>query len=183
MSFDQLISLLQKGGTYGFALFFAASTVIVGQFFGLWPFVLLSEAIVSYVLFGGAHRCRFGHCEPRFLRARVVLACWRAAKKFVRNLTVMGRVPNLLPRELAALFWIAHHPNENIYGSPIDTPFRGLCREEFLTRTDDSTLFEQAFRVNWQVYWRKKKLVRLFPKLEHLRGDVEAPWKARRWNV
>ena len=183
MSFDQFIILLQKGGPYGFALFFAAAAVVIGQSSGSWPFTILSETQVSYVLIAGLIGAGLFVASLGGYATQAARSCWRAIKNFIREVTVMHRVSNLMPVEQAALFWIAHHQNESVYGSPLESPFRGLCREGFLTLTDSSALYEQAFRVNWQVRWRKKKLERLFPKLKDLSGDVDPPWKARRFRV
>jgi hypothetical protein len=179
MSFDQFVVLLQKGGPYGFAIFFAAIVVVVGQATKLWPFTTISDAQMSYILWAGLVGCGLFVTSLATYFCRATLWCWRGARRLVRNLTVMGRVSNLMPVEQAALFWIACHPKANIHGSPLESPFRALHREGFLTLTD-SALFKQTFRVNWQVYWRKKKLAKQFPKLKDLSGDVEAPWKPRR---
>jgi hypothetical protein len=183
MSFDQFVLLLHKGGPYGFAVSFAATAVIIGQAIGLWPFTIISERQVSYVLVAGLVGFGLFVASLATYFGRAALWCWRTACRLVRKLTVMSRVSNLMPAEHAALFWIAYHPKANIYGSPLESPFRALCREGFLTLTDSSALYEQTFRVDWQVYWRKKNLEKRFPNLKYFSGDVEAPWKARRFRV
>jgi hypothetical protein len=183
MSFDQFVVLLQNGGPYGFAIFFAATVVIIGQANGLWPFTTISEAQVSYVLLAGLVGCGLFVASLATYFGRAALWCWRGTCRLVRKLTAMARVSNLMPAEQAALFWIAYHPKANIYGSPLESPFRALRREGFLTLSDSSALYEQTFRVDWQVYWRKKTLAKRFPKLKDLSGDLEAPWKARRFRV
>ena len=49
--FDKLIELINSSTKIGFALFFAAAVIFVGQYYHQWPFTLLQDQL-GYVLLG-----------------------------------------------------------------------------------------------------------------------------------
>lgn len=179
MLFDKIIELINASSKIAFALALSAAVIFVGQYYQKWPFTLLQDQL-GYVLYAGL--VGFGVLLLNFLRlawALLVLAYYGCKLRF-NNLTVLRRLGDLTLDQQVALLWSAHHPKAIIEGSPLEEPFRGLCKKGFLYMTD-KTLFPQAFRVNRMVYWGKQKIGNNFSKDQYdaiVKGD--APWKRQR---
>jgi hypothetical protein len=176
--FDKLIELINSSTKIGFALFFAAAVIFVGQYYHQWPFTLLQDQL-GYVLVGGLIGA--GVLLFQFLRllGALFLLAYYACRLWFKNRNVMSRLGELTLEQQANLLWIAHHPKATIEGSPLEEPFRGLSKKGFLFLTEKA-LFRQSFRVNRRVYSAKAKIGANFPKHAYdaiLQGD--APWKKR----
>jgi hypothetical protein len=176
--FDKLIELINSSTKIGFALLFAAAAIFAGQYYHQWPFILLQDQL-GYVLFGGLLGA--GVILFQFLRllGALSLLAYYACRLWLKNQNVMSRLGELTLEQQADLLWIAHHPKSTVEGSPLEEPFRGLCKKDFLFLTE-KTLFRQAFRVNRKVYSAKHKIGGNFPK--HIYDAIvqgDAPWKKR----
>jgi hypothetical protein len=177
--FDGLIKLINSSTKLAFALVFGGVAVFVGQYFGKWPFTLLQQEQLGFVLYGGL----VGAGVLIFQAARLswvltVLAYW-LLRTWLTQQHVMSRVTNLTLEQQADLLWIAHHPRDSVEGSPLEESFRGLLKHGFIFLTDEG-LFKQAFKVNRRVYKNKKKLGANFsPEIYEAIIKGEAPWKRR----
>jgi hypothetical protein len=178
MDLNRLLDVLSKSKTIAFALLFAGAIMFAGQHWGAWPFTLLKDQL-GFVMYGmllGA-----GVLVANFLAwlPRLLLLMYTIAEVWWIKQNVISRLPFLTVTERAALLWIAHHPDAAVHGSPLEEPFRGLLREGFLIRSDDSG-FAQGFKVNRRVYKNKAKLAEQFPPAVHdaiLQGGT--PWRRR----
>ena len=175
---NRLLDILSRSKVIAFALLFAGAITFYGQHRGWWPLTLLTEQLgwVSFAMLLGA-----GVLLANFLAwlPKLGLLLYTAAELWWIKQNVMSRLPRLTIQERSALLWIAHNPKEQLHGSPLEEPFRGLIREGFLIRSEDSS-FSQGFEVNRKVYKNKARIGENFTSGIHtaiLQGG--ASWRRR----
>lgn len=178
MDYNRRLDILSRSKVIAFALLFAGVITFYGQHRGWWPLTLLTDQL-GWVMFAmllgaGVLVANFLAWLPKF-----ALLIFTAVELWWIKQNVMSRLSRLTIQECSALLWIAHNPNEQVQGGPLEEPFRGLIREGFLIRSEDSG-FSQGFEVNRKVYKNKAKIGERFPSRIHeaiLQGS--APWKRR----
>jgi hypothetical protein len=175
---NRLLDILSRSKIIAFALLFAGAFTFYGQHRAWWPFTLLTEQLgwVMFAMLLGA-----GVLLANFLAwlPKLGLLLYSAVELWWIRQNVMSRLPRLTIPERSALLWIAHNPKEQIHGSPLEEPFRGLIREGFLARSEDSG-FSQGFEVNRKIYKNKAKIGESFTSSIHTAiVQGEAPWRRR----
>jgi hypothetical protein len=145
--FDKLLDVLLRSDKIGFGLVFAAAGIFAGRYF--WPneFSLLSNDTLGWILFAGLLGAGLLLWNVAILVGGFFRYLLRQTSRVKYEWSAPKRVSNLLPDEMAALFWILKNLDKRIYGDRFDRPFEGLLRKGILRRTDGAAR-RQVFTLN-----------------------------------